>query len=175
MNRRDCANHSPWVSAEHVFWISPESHTSDCCDRPRNNIFLIPGTGFNIDLNNVAEGTVSIELARLAISCALLRRALVKIDFSTIIEVEDGNEVELLIALKRTCNGYSTVLETYELEFDAVESLPFSFTFTDSDICCRYGCCIYTVEIVRIDVEGGTRVNEIETESTAINAIVQRY
>ncbi len=175
MSNRHCAKFSPWVSAEHVFWISPESHASDCCDRPRNNIFLIPGTGFNIDLSNVPEGNVSIELARLAISCALLRRALVKIDFSTIIEVEDGNEVELLIALRRTCNGISTVLETYELEFDTVESLPFSFTFTDSEIHCHHGCCIYTVEIIRIDVEGGTTVNEIETESTAINAIVQRY
>lgn len=176
MSHRNCKQHfSQWVSAEQVDSINLTDETIMTNRHSRQNrIFLVVGEGINIELNNVPEGNVSILLARLAINLCGLRRPFVKIDFSTIIEVEEENEVELLIALKRTCNGNTTILETYELEFDNVESLPFSFTFVDDQICCHSECfCVYTVEIIRIDVEGGTTVNEIETNSTAINAIVQ--
>jgi len=174
MSQRNCKQHfSQWVSAEQVDIIADQTVMTKRHSH-QNKIFLVAGEGINIDLSNVSAGNVSILLARLAVNLCGLRRPVVKIDFSTIIEVEDGNEVELLIALRRTCNGNSTILETYELEFDNVESLPFSFTFVDDQIGCHSECyCVYTVEIIRIDVEGGTTVNEIETESTAINAIVQ--
>lgn len=177
MSHRSCRQHfSPWVSAEHVdsIAISDETIMTNRHRHHHHNIFLVAGEGIDINMRNVPEGNVSILLARLAVNLCELRRPFVKIDFSTIIEVEDGNEVELVIALRRTCNGNSTILETYELEFDNVESLPFSFTFVDKQIGFHSGCfCEYTVEIIRIDVEGGNTVNEIETNSTAINAIVQ--
>lgn len=142
---------------------------SPCCNP---QLYLTCGTGYDIDLENVPEGDTSLLLASVEVNRCGLRRPLVKIDFSTIIEVEDGNEVELTIALRRTCNGVCTILQTWELEFDNVESLPFSFTYCD-DAVCPAGCCVYTVEIIEIEVEGGQYVNELETESTAINAIVQ--
>jgi hypothetical protein len=142
--------------------------------RMQNNIFLVAGEGIDIELRNVQEGDVSILLARLPINLCCLKRPAVKIDFSTIIEVEDQSDVELEIALRRTCNGNSTILERYELEFDSVEKLPFSFTFVDNQIWPLSECnCVYTVEIIRIEVDGGTMVDELETNSTAINAIIQ--
>lgn len=142
------------------------------CDHRWPQLYLTCGTGYDIDLENVPEGDTSLLLASVDVNRWGLRRPLVKIDFSTIIEVEDGNEVELLIALRRTCNGVCTILQTWELEFDQVESLPFAFTYCDDDVC-PWGCCTYTVEIIEIEVECGQYVNELETESTAINAIVQ--
>lgn len=187
MSNQNC-NHSPWITAERVFRIMPPINIPDCCPpnlipdhccQRNNNMFLLPGCGINIDLKNVAKGSVSIGLANLPISCSILRGALVKIDFSTIFKVEEGKKVQLLIALKRNCNGSSTILQTYELEFDAVESLPFSFTYTDSDIWCGCGCgcwcCLYTVEIINVNVIGGNNVNRIQTNSTAMNALVQQY
>lgn len=150
--------------------------TSFSCTFPsgkERKIHLICGEGYNIDIDNIREGPKSILLAKLPIRTSCLVNALVKIDFSTVIEVEDGNEVELIIALKRHCCGECDVLQTWELEFEEVELLPFSFTFCDDSIGPHRGCCIYTVEIVKIKVEGGNMVNEIETSSTFINAVVQ--
>jgi len=148
----------------------------DCCTshhKPQQ-LYLTCGRGINIDLEDVCEGDVSILLARIAVDTSGSSKPLVKIDFSTIIEVEDNNEVELVIALKRTCHGDCLILERYELEFEDVELLPFSFTYCDDELLCHKDCCVYTVEIIKIDVEGGNNVDEIETNSTAINAIVQR-
>ncbi len=136
-------------------------------------IFVVCGKGCNIELDNVREGCTSIVLAELPIRTSCLVNPLIKIDFSTIIEVDDGNEVELLIALKRHCGRDCDVLHTWELEFEEVELLPFSFTYCDDSLGSHRGCCIYTVEIVKIDVEGGNNVDEIETSSTFINAVVQ--
>lgn len=157
---------------------------SVCKDTNRHspeNIFIIPGKGINIDLNDVKEGHVSILLARLELDSRLKkafdfrsRRPLVKIDFSTIIEVEDEKKVELVIELKRKCHGESVTLEQYKLEFDDVELLPFSFTFIDDAIHDFKKHCLYTVKIKRINVKDGKRVDEIETKNTAINAIVQK-
>lgn len=135
-------------------------------------LYLTCGTGYDLELEDVPEGETSLLLASVDVNRWGLRRPLVKIDFSTIIEVEDGNEVELLIALRRTCNGVGAILQTWELEFDEVENLPFAFTYCDDDVC-PHGCCTYTVEIIAIEVECGEFVSELETESTAINAIVQ--
>lgn len=149
----------------------------DYCSTPKHHkhqqLYLTCGRGINIDLENIEEGEVSITLARVAVDTSYLENPLVKIDFSTLLEVENGNEVELVIALKRSCHGECVILEQYELEFDNIEFLPFSFTYCDHELWCHKGCCTYTVEIIRIDVEEGTTVNEIETKNTAINAIVQ--
>lgn len=142
------------------------------CYPHRPQLHLTCGTGYDIDLENVPEGETSLLLASVKVNRRRLRRPLVKIDFSALVKVEDGNEVELVIALRRTCNGYSAILQTWELEFDTVECLPFSFTYCDDDVC-PAGCCTYTVEIIGIVVENGETVNELETVSTAINAIVQ--
>lgn len=182
--RNNCYCNSPWITAEHVSRIMPSTSTPSCCCPPpsippcccqRNNVFLLPGQGINIDLKNVAEGPTSIELASLPINCSILRGALVKIDFSTIFNVVDEKVVQLLVALKRTCNGNSTTLQTYELDFHTMQSVPFSFTYTDSEICCWCGCCVYTVEIIGINVIGGYNVNKIKTSSTVINALVRQY
>ncbi|UWG95925.1 DUF4489 domain-containing protein [Dehalobacter sp. DCM] len=152
----------------------------DCCIFPKHpkpkEVLLVCGKGKNVDLNNVYEGVLDppILLARVAVDTSCLCKPLVKIDFSTIIEADpNGDEAELVIALKRTCNGNCMILEKYELEFNDVEVLPFSFTFCDDDFHCKEGCCIYTVEIIKIDVEGGDKLEELETNSTAINAIAQ--
>ncbi len=149
------------------------AHISHFCPQ-HPKIFLTCGVGYEFDLNNVPEGPASLLLASIEVNRSGLRRPLVKIDFSSMIEVEDGNEVELTVALRRNCNGNCTTLETWEVEFedDSSLSLPFSFTFCDDDVC-PAGCCVYTVEIVRIEVEGGNFVNELEVENTHINAIVQ--
>ncbi len=166
MNNRNCTH---WES----------SFAGQCNHRHRVSptIFLVDGKGTDIDLEDVREGDVSIKLARLTIDLPGSSRPLVKIDFSTIIEVEDENEVKLVIALKRKCRrGDSVTLEQYELKFDDVEQLPFSFTYVDDDVHSRRDChreCIYTVVIDRISVKNGSRVDELETRHTAINAVVQ--
>jgi hypothetical protein len=133
-----------------------DSRWNDCCTYPKHDkhqqLYLICGRGINIDLEDVEEGSVSIPLARVTVDTSSSEKPLVKIDFSTLIEAEDGNEVELLIALKRTCNGDCIILEQYELEFENVELLPFSFTYCDDELSCHRGCCTYTVEIIKIDV-----------------------
>ena len=157
------------------FTTSRASGGVPICPTPASpHLFLVCGRAFDINLKDVREGSANILLARVTVDKSSCIRPIVKIDFSTIIEVEDDKEVELVIALKRTCDGHCTILQTYELEFDDVERLPFSFTFCDDDCHSLFGICEYTVEIIDIEVENGHKVDEIETESTAITAIVQR-
>lgn len=154
-------------------------HDEDCCNFPKHpqphGVLLFCGEGKNIDKRNVPTGELDppIRLARISVDTTCLCRPIVIINFSTIIEVEpNGGEVELKIALKRNCNGFCEILETYELEFEGdVEVLPFSFTFCDQDFNCQRGCCVYTVEIIKIENE--SYIDELETNSTAINAIAQ--
>ena len=140
---------------------------------PPCNLCLICGTGRNIDLDNVREGNVRILLAEVPVKRnACQTDSQVKIDFSTILKVDDNNRVILTIALRRHCDLDSTTLQEWELEFDRLEKLPFSFAFCD-EFTNRLGCCVYTVEITHIDVRGGNRVDELKTKNTLIDAIVQ--
>ncbi|NLX89004.1 MAG: DUF4489 domain-containing protein [Syntrophomonadaceae bacterium] len=123
-----------------------------------------------------------ILLARVTVDKSSCFNPKVKIDFSAIFKVEDDDDVELVIALKRDCDGHRhghhhghhTILQTWKLEFNDVEELPFSFTFCDQDFPSGCGICEYTVEIIDINVRGGERVDELRVRNAAINAIVQR-
>jgi hypothetical protein len=49
----------------------------------------------------------------------------------------------------------------------------FTFTFCDDEFICTQGCCIYTVELVGIEILGsGDEINRLVIENSALNAIL---
>jgi len=169
------------------FTTSRASGGVPICPTPASpHLVLFCGKGFNVDLENVREGHHDITLARVTVDKSSCFNPKVKIDFSCIFKVEDDDCVKIAIALIRDCDGdcdghhhghhhdHGTILQTWELRFDDVEELPFSFTFCDEDFPFGSGFCEYTVEIIDIDVRGGERVDELRVKNAAINAIVQR-
>ena len=127
-----------------------------------------------------------IVLARVAVDTSFLNRALVKIDFSTIIQIIitgiNTFGAELDFQLVRNCRGEREVLNNYQYITDVREEVfcnlrqSFSFTYCDDDIFCQRGCCVYSVELININILGTgpeDPVIELGIEDSAIRAIAQ--
>lgn len=127
-----------------------------------------------------------IVLARVAIDLSTLNKPLVKIDFSTMIQVVptgvNAFGAQLFFQLVRNCRGEREVLNVYHYVAEIREMVSynlrqsFSFTFCDDDIFCQRDCCVYTVELIDIVViRTGTEqpVIELIIEDSAIRAIAQ--
>lgn len=129
-----------------------------------------------------------VVLARVVLDTSFLKKPLVKIDFSTFIQVFTpvGATVGAVLdfELRRNCDGEIETLKEYQYVINISNLEPespsfdlrdtFEFTFCDNEILCKKKCCIYTVELLRIDVLGGEpNENTIIIEDSSIRAIAQ--
>jgi hypothetical protein len=128
-----------------------------------------------------------VVLARVVIDTRRLNKPMVKIDFSTFIDffTPTGNTLGAVFdfELRRKCDGIVETLKTYQyivrmMDGD-IESNgfhlrdTFGFTFCDKDRVGHKECCIYTVELLKIDVIGEEIEEEIIIEDSSIRAIAQ--
>lgn len=126
-------------------------------------------------------------LARVSVDISPIFKPLVKIDFSTLIEVRDSaslvdDGIILRFRLNRTCNGETYTLKTYEykrifrpsgenvLLYETKDS--FCFTFCDDEFLCKNGCCTYSVELYEVQVLADP-LERLVISDSAINALVQ--
>ncbi|HHU22902.1 MAG TPA: DUF4489 domain-containing protein [Clostridiales bacterium] len=140
----------------------PKKIIMECGCSPQDAIFEID--------DGKVERNQCFVLDRVLVNTTGLDRAMVKIDFSSIIffEAEDESgrehevEVDLLFKLVRSCNGVSECIQTwrylYELdvendidELEVEMSVPFSVSFCDR-VC--PGCCEYRMIVEGKDFEG---------------------
>ena len=131
-------------------------------------------------------GDIPIVLARVAVDTSCLDKPLVKIDFSTMIQVLVPTGINTFGALLDfqlviNCRGEREVLNNYQYVADIRENVSynfrqsFSFTFCDDDIFCQRDCCVYSVELANIDffVSNGNPLIDLLVEDSAIRAIAQ--
>ena len=163
----------------------------DCCQDGGKHpdvkgVILVCGKRFNETIEDVEVDdlpTNPIVLARVTIDTACLCKPIVKIDFSTILQIstDDTPSIVLVFALVRTCNSTREILERYRLKFKAFpgfaqieeEERIFAFTFCDDEFSCHRDCCFYTVELISATGTEDNDLRQFENRNTAINAIAQ--
>jgi hypothetical protein len=144
-----------------------------------------------VDTRSLDFNDDPVVLARVAVDAKPFKEPLIKIDFSTIIQVispDDVNTVGAIfnLELRRDCNGVAETLKSYQYIVDVREGDnqspgynvrdSFTFTYCDKDLLCNMECCIYTVELISIEVNFTGPVepsNELIIEDSFIRAIVQ--
>ena len=140
-----------------------------------------------INTGDLDYTTNPVVLARGVLDTRSLNKPIVKIDFSTFIQVfaPVGETVGGVFdfELRRNCDGAIETLKDYQYMISISDLDPesrafnlrdtFGFTFCDKDLLCQKEYCIYTVELLRIDVFGGEPENEIIIEDSSIRAIAQ--
>lgn len=136
--------------------------------RPRpqiNQTIMSCGTGGGLIIPSHSESQSQLlnpyVLASVAIDTGELKKAAVKIDFSSIIlfRESDRDDLRLTFQLSKTyIGGCKIPLATwnFERDFDDNDQLEtvdsFSFTWCECDAC--PGCAYYTVELTNVDSEG---------------------
>ncbi|NLZ38324.1 MAG: DUF4489 domain-containing protein [Firmicutes bacterium] len=138
---------------------------------------------------------IPIVLARLELDLSGYNKALVSLDFYTMLEVRErvgpgensSTGLILNFALSRECGGRRETLKTYQQiifiglaadgdRYDFRDSLYFIFC---DELACRQECCIYTVELAGIEVidpangEDENIHRELNIEDSVLKAIIQ--
>lgn len=145
-----------------------EDGCRECRPYPRpkiNQTILSCGNGSGLLIPSHSEENSQLfnpyVIATVAIDTSELKKATVKVDFSSIIKFKENDEDDLRLTFqlsKTYVGGCKIPLATWNFErdfddddeFETVDS--FGFTWCECDAC--PGCAYYTVELTNVESEG---------------------
>ena len=141
------------------------------------------GTGIAIPIPTVTNPTFNpLAIASVTIDSTCLCNPSIKIDFNALINYQAlltlgaapvlGGPFTVTFQLSKTCNSGSKItLGTWDYAFGVLAlavniTNSFSFSYCECNVC--PGCCVYTVEIVRVSATTLTGVGVLVTENASI-------
>jgi len=148
--------------------------------RPKiNQTILACGQGSGLIIPDHAEANSQLfnpyTVASVSIDTSELKKANIKIDFSSVITFreDDGDDLRLTFQLSKAYQfGQKIPLATFtferDLEFDEAVELTDSFCFTWCECDACPGCAYYTVELINVESDD---VDFAAITSPAINVI----
>lgn len=170
----------------------PVFESNDCC----NCAHCIPGhplptqtlsacgtgSGVNLPLNNLAITFNPMPIASVTLDTTCLCQPSVKIDFNAVINYQSlisagtlTSPFTVTFQLSKTCNGGSKIpLGSWDYSQSALSLLvntTHSFSFTHCDCHTCPGCCVYTVEVIRVTASIGTGLQLTENASIRSSSI----
>lgn len=143
------------------------------------------GSGVSIPIPTITNPTFTpIPVASVTLDTTCLCNPSVKIDFDSIINYQAlltlgaapilGGPFTVTFQLSKTCNSGSKItLGTWDYAFGILAlavnvTNSFNFSYCECNAC--PGCCVYTVEIVRVSATTLTGVGVLVTESASIRS-----
>jgi len=169
---------------------------SKCCNQapcqinhplPMQTLFACgQGTGVSLPIPTAANPTFNpITVASVTLDTTYLCNASVKIDFNSLINYQAlisaagtlGTPFTITFQLTKTCNiGTKVALGTWDYSYGTVAlatNITNSFGFSYCECCTCPGCCVYTVEVVRVagSVVTGTGLTLTENASIRSSSI----